>query len=112
MLAVVRVLEMITASGKSLGALVAEVDRYPRTGEVNFHVDDKDAALARLEASFADAKIERLDGVTIRYPTWWCNVRRSNTEPLLRLNLEADDAATLERARARVVEAIGGVMEH
>jgi phosphomannomutase len=112
MLAVVRILELVSSTGKPLSALVAEVDRYPRTGELNFHIDDKDGAIKRLEATFKDAQIYHLDGVTIRYADWWCNVRKSNTEPLLRLNLEADTPAVLENARARVVEAIGGVLEH
>jgi phosphomannomutase len=100
------------AARRSLSSLVDEVDRYPRTGEVNFHVDDKSAALARLEATFADAaSFGHLDGLTIRYPRWWANVRPSNTEPLLRLNLEADDRATLEREKARLVEVIGGTLE-
>jgi phosphomannomutase len=107
MLAAVRILEIMTESGKPLSALVAEVDRYPRTGEVNFKIEDKDGALKRLQARFADAKIYHLDGVTIRTPTWWCNVRKSNTEPLLRLNLEADDRPTLERAKKEVIETIG-----
>jgi phosphomannomutase len=106
-LAAIRVLEAVTESGRPLSALVAEVDRYPRTGEVNFRIDDKDGALERLERTFAGAEVGRLDGLTIRLPAWWCNVRKSNTEPLLRLNLEARDAAALVEARAKVVATIG-----
>lgn len=107
MLAAVRILEIMTESGKPLSALVREVDRYPRTGELNFEVEDKDGAIARLAKEFADALVYYLDGITIAYADWWCNVRKSNTEPLLRLNLEANDAPTLERAKARVIAAIG-----
>ena len=107
MLAAVRILEIVTEAGKPLSALVREVDRYPRTGELNFEVEDKDGAIARLAKEFADARVYYLDGITVAYPDWWCNVRKSNTEPLLRLNLEANDAATLERAKARVIAAIG-----
>jgi phosphomannomutase len=107
MLAAVRILEIMTEARKPLSAIVAEVDRYPRTGELNFKIEDKDGAIARLAAEFADARVYYLDGITIAYPDWWCNVRKSNTEPLLRLNLEANDRPTLERAKARVVAAIG-----
>jgi phosphomannomutase len=110
-LAVVRVLQLMAAEGKPLSALHAEVERYPRTGELNFHVDDKDGAIERLAERFGDAAQSRLDGITLRYASWWCNVRKSNTEPLLRLNLEADDEATLAEAKARVVDAIGGEPE-
>ncbi|GIW72144.1 MAG: phosphomannomutase/phosphoglucomutase [Planctomycetota bacterium] len=110
-LAVLRVLEELAGSGRPLSALVAELERYPRTGELNFAVEDKQAALARLAESFADAELSRLDGLTIRYPTWWANVRPSNTEPLLRLNLEADDAETLAQARERLLAAIGSEPE-
>jgi phosphomannomutase len=107
MLAAVRMLEIATEAGKPMSEVVREVDRYPRTGEVNFRIDDKDGAIKRLAERFADARIYALDGVTIAYPNWWCNVRKSNTEPLLRLNLEADDVKTLEAARRMVVETIG-----
>ncbi len=111
-LALVKMLRILAETGKPLSALVAEVDRYPRTGEVNFHVEDKDAAIARLESVFADApRRSHLDGITIAYDDWWFNVRKSNTEPLLRLNLEARTPARLEQARARVVETIGGTLE-
>ncbi len=107
MLAVVRMLEILTETGRPLSALVAEVDRYPRTGEVNFKIEDKDGAISRLTAAFGDAEKSTLDGVTLRYPDWWVNVRKSNTEPLLRMNLEAADQRRLEEARARVIAAIG-----
>jgi len=107
-LAVLSVLRLIGQAQKPLSELVAPLDRYPRTGEVNFRVADKGEALRRIEARFADAEaIEHLDGVTVRYADWWANVRASNTEPLLRLNLEAQDAETLARVRPWVVEAIG-----
>jgi phosphomannomutase len=106
-LAAIRVMQIMADTGKSLSTIVAEVDRYPRTGEINFRVEDKDAAIERIRQAFSDAEIYHLDGITIRYPTWWANIRKSNTEPLLRLNLEADDTELLAEARDRVVETIG-----
>ena len=61
--------------------------------ELNFSVADKDACIAGLKAAFADAELAQPDGVTLRYADWWCNVRPSNTEPVLRLNLEAKTPA-------------------
>jgi phosphomannomutase len=107
MLAAIRMLEILSEDGRPLSAIVAEVDRYVRTGEINFPIEDKDAALARLAKRFEDARIHRLDGVTIAYDDWWCNVRKSNTEPLLRLNLEAADPKLLEKAKSLVIEALG-----
>ncbi|MHC4390448.1 MAG: phosphomannomutase/phosphoglucomutase [Planctomycetota bacterium] len=110
-LAALRILKEMSATGRPLSELVGEVDRYPRTGEVNFHVEDKDGAIARLAETFGDAEITRLDGITLRYESWWANVRKSNTEPVLRLNLEANDEPMLATARARVIEAIGAEPE-
>jgi len=107
-LAALRVMLTMGETGKTLSELVAHVERYPRTGEINFEVEDKDGTIERISGAFADATEQyRLDGITVRYPTWWANVRKSNTEPLLRLNLEADDIAGLTAAKARMIEVIG-----
>jgi len=74
---------------------------FSQSGEINFEVEDKEGAMVSLAAAFPDAKIDRLDGVTVDCGDWWCNVRASNTEPLLRLNLEA---ASPEAVAARVAE--------
>ncbi len=63
--------------------------RYAQSGEINFETEDKDAAIDDLVDAFPSAEIEELDGVTLDLGDWWFNVRPSNTEPLLRLNLEA-----------------------
>jgi phosphomannomutase len=75
--------------------------QFSQSGEINFESDDKDAAMAMLVAAFPEATVDRLDGVTVDCGVWWCNVRASNTEPLLRLNLEA---ASPEAVTARVAE--------
>ena len=64
--------------------------------------------LEELVAAYSDGEIDRLDGVTIQYPQWWFNVRPSNTEPLLRLNVEADSRELLERKRDEVLKLIRG----
>ena len=69
-------------------------------------------ALSALRAVFPDAEIDWLDGVTVQYPDWWCNVRPSNTEPLLRLNLEATDGAAFEPACEKVFALLGTPVDH
>jgi phosphomannomutase len=81
---------------------------WVQSGEINFEVEDKEEAMAMLEESFPDAEVDHLDGVTVDCGSWWCNVRPSNTEPLLRLNLEAKTAKKVDEHVAEVSEILGG----
>lgn len=91
------VLELLSSQGKKMSEAVDEYDIYPSSGEINFSVEDKEAMMKGLEEHFGDAESsDWLDGVSIWYTTWWANIRPSNTQPVLRLNVEADDAATLK----------------
>jgi len=74
---------------------------------VNFHVDDKAGMIRRLADEFHDGAVDYLDGITVEYKDWWFNVRPSNTEPLLRLVLEARTPELLERARDRLLTILG-----
>ena len=107
-LAMLMLLKMLGDSGLRLSELMRPFGRYCATGEVNFEVADKDVCLARLKAAFPDAELAYLDGLTLRYADWWCNVRPSNTEPVLRLNLEARTAALRDTMRHQVEQLIGG----
>lgn len=71
--------------------------RYAQSGEINFEVEDKAGMMKKLEKKYADGKISKLDGVKVCYDDWWFSVRPSNTEPVLRLNLEAKDEATMRQ---------------
>jgi phosphomannomutase len=83
-------LELISTQGKSLAALMSEFrSKYFISGEINSEVADQEAKLNEIETRFADGEITKLDGVSVDYPDWHFNVRPSNTEPLLRLNLES-----------------------
>lgn len=106
-LAVVALANIVSGGKETLSERLKPLRRYLQTGEVNFRVEDKQAAMERIEEAFPDAEIDHLDGVTVQYPTWWCNVRPSNTEPYLRLNLEANDEATFETAKAKVFPLLG-----
>ena len=101
-LAMLTVLALLGQRNQPLSEVLSPYNRYYATGEINFEVTDKDACIRLIEAEFADAEISHLDGVTVRYPDFWCNVRPSNTEPVLRLNLEAKTAELRDKMVARV----------
>jgi Phosphomannomutase len=109
-MAMISVLSVISKSGKKLSELIAPYKKYFATGEINFVVDNTDATMKKVEEEFkASAKdILHLDGLSMYFDKYWFNIRASNTEPVLRLNLEADDAATRDAAKAAVEKAIGG----
>jgi phosphomannomutase len=108
LIALLVVLELLSREGKTVSELLKPIDTRFRSGEINSRVDDIPAKLAQLEERYADAEeIDHLDGVTIQYAEWWCNVRPSNTEPLLRLNVEADTPELLERKTAELLALIG-----
>jgi phosphomannomutase len=88
-IAFARVLSVLSAQPKSIGELVAPLHRYSQTGEVNFQVEDKDGKIRELADAYKKGQVDYLDGITVDFDDWWFNVRKSNTEPLLRLNLEA-----------------------
>ena len=101
MMMMMHVLAVLEKTGKSIKELTQPYCVRAQSGELNFTVTDKASAIAKLKASFADGKQEELDGLTIIYPTWWCNVRPSNTEPYLRVNIEADTEETLIIAKEK-----------
>lgn len=101
-------LKLMTETGKTFSQLISPLKKYHSSGEINFEVKDKDAATAAVKAAFKDAKrTYNLDGLSIEYPDWWLNLRPSNTEPLLRLNMEANTAKKLEEMKARVIGILG-----
>ncbi len=106
-LAMLTLLSLLSQAEQPISQVLAPFDRYRATGEINFEVADKEACLGRLKTEFADAEMAHLDGLTIRYADWWCNVRPSNTEPVLRLNLEAKTATLRDQMRQRVEAIIG-----
>jgi phosphomannomutase len=101
------VLELLGREGRKLSELLAPLRaRYFITGEINSKVADVAGALQRIEERYRDAEITKMDGVSVDYPEWHFNVRPSNTEPLLRLNLEAYSQADMVRRRDEVLELI------
>ena len=103
MLAALHVLAALAETDVPVSALMAEYSRYSASGEINSRVDDADEVIERLVRAYADHGQDRMDGLTVTADAWWFNVRASNTEPLLRLNVEGDDEATMARVRDEVL---------
>ncbi|MBO9335013.1 MAG: phosphomannomutase/phosphoglucomutase [Roseiflexus sp.] len=103
------VMEMLAGSNQSLSAMLAPLEeKYFISGEINSTVANPKERLEALAAAYADGVIEWIDGISVTYPTWHMNVRASNTEPLIRLNLEATTREEMERRRDEVLAIIRG----
>ena len=104
-------LELLSVAGKPLSELLAPFrERYHISGEINSTVDDVPVKLQQLKERYgAEAvRVSHMDGISFEFDDWHFNVRPSNTEPLLRLNLEALDGPTMERRLAEVLDLIRG----
>lgn len=108
MIAALRFLQVLSESGISSSEYIKPLDRYFHSGEINFIVKDKSDILQKLKEKYSDAKINELDGLSFTYPDFWFNVRASNTEPLLRLNLEARSEKVMEEKLREVKKVIKG----
>ena len=99
MIALMQCLNVFSRAAGPVSSVIAPIDNRCRSGEINSTVADIPGTLRRLRDRYRDGTIDDLDGITIQYPNWWMNVRPSNTEPLLRLNVEGDSRAMMERNR-------------
>ena len=108
MLAMLVLLQVVSESGRPLSQLRAEVEPYAASGEINLTVDDQAGSLAAVESHFTDAEVDKTDGLTVSWADRWFNLRSSNTEPVLRLNVEGPDQAGVEQLVAEVREAVDG----
>lgn len=107
-LAVIILLNLMNESGKKMSELVHELKRYYHSGEINSEVANKDLVMQKLKEKYADGKLDEMDGIRIDFSDWWFSVRASNTEPKLRLNLEAKTEDLMEARRNEVLEIIRG----
>lgn len=101
-------LNLMAETGQQISELVQTLRRYTHSGEINSEVEDKEGVLTKLKAAYADGKQHELDGLKVDYPDWWFNVRPSNTEPLLRLNLEAKTPELMQEKQAELLAVIRG----
>ncbi len=105
-------LNLMAETGQPISDLIKDIKRYYHSGEINSEVSDKEAVLRKLKEKYADGEINELDGVKISFwnkpqgERWWFNVRPSNTEPVLRLNLEADNEKLMQTKQAELLEII------
>jgi len=102
----IQMLNFFSLKNMPLSDLIRPLQTYYATGEINIQVKDKEAVFAALEATYRDAQKDHLDGLSIEYDTWWFNLRASNTEPLMRLNLEANDSTTEEEKKQEILKVI------
>lgn len=106
------VMSQLVTSDNPMSEQVKPARRYAQSGEINFETEDKEAALDDLIRAYPKAHIEKLDGVTLDCGDWWCNVRMSNTEPLLRLNLEGGSPVLVEEKITEVSQHLGERVDH
>lgn len=108
LIAAVIALGELSAAKTPLSGLLEPYRRYAASGEINSRVTDAAATIEALATALADGRQDRMDGLTVEYEDWWCNVRASNTEPLLRLNVEARTPALLQEQTSALLALIRG----
>lgn len=110
LVAMLTVVELLSEGEETLSELLAPIDSRVRSGEINSEVSDSTAVYSRIEQFYSEqgAKIDHLDGLTVEFEDWWFNLRGSNTQPLLRLNVEAEDKPVLEAKTAEVLGLVRG----
>ena len=108
LLAALHVLEVCSVQDKALSAILAPLRRYWASGEINMEVSDKAAAMTAVAGRFPEDRRDWTDGLTVEFDDWWFNIRPSNTEPLLRLNVEAADQAEGEARRDEILAIVRG----
>jgi phosphomannomutase len=108
LIALVVCLELVSEENQPLSALVDYIDAYFRSGEINSRVDDIPGKLRQIEKHFSGGTMDHLDGLTVDFGEWWFNLRPSNTEPLLRLNVEATSKEILRQKTDELLKLIRG----
>jgi len=99
-------LQVFSKDQRKISEIIAELSPYPKGAEINFEVKNKDEVLEKVKQKYSDGEQDFLDGITVTYKDWWFNVRPSNTEPLLRLTIEADTQELLEEKQKELKGAI------
>ena len=105
-MAVLCVANIVSAAGRPLSELIKPIQRYYQSGEINSKVRDPSAVMERVKQTYTDGRQTFLDGISVEYDDWWFNIRASNTEPLVRLNVEARTKARMEAKRDELLKAI------
>jgi len=106
LIALLVMLKILSQSDQPLSQLVSSLTRYFRTPEINIEMEARSTAIKKLEDKYQDGKIDHLDGLTVEYENWWFNARPSNTEPLLRIVVEAKTKELMEEKKKEILEVI------
>lgn len=112
MITLAHMLNILNTADKPISQLIAPLKRYYNSGETNFRVEDKDAILKELARRYSQGQIDDLDGLTVQFKDWWFNIRPSNTEPLLRLNVEAKTPELLQEKFQELKSILGNPVDH
>jgi phosphomannomutase len=107
MITLVHVMNIVSKAGVPISELIKPLQRYSGSGELNFEIEDKQAKINEIAKRYSDGRVDHLDGVTVGYKDWWFNCRPSNTEPLLRLIVEAVSKELLEEKLSKITEHLG-----
>ncbi len=107
LITLVHMINIVSSSKLPVSELIKPLRKYSSSGEMNFEVEDKQAKMDELAKRYSDGQIDQLDGVTISFKDWWCNCRPSNTEPLLRLNVEAKTKEMLDEKLSEISGLLG-----
>ncbi|MFA6551446.1 MAG: phosphomannomutase/phosphoglucomutase [Patescibacteria group bacterium] len=99
-------LELLSQDTRPLSAIAKEFQRYDKSDEINIKMNDRQAAINKIKAHYTDGEQDELDGLTVSYPTWWFNIRQSNTEPLLRITIETPNAEITVAKQKEILEII------
>jgi phosphomannomutase len=102
------ILQLLSEEGKKMSELISPLKKYFHSGEINFEVEDKEGMMKKIKEKYSEGAkdVSELDGIRIEHDDWWFNVRASNTEPLLRLNLEAKTKELMEEKRDEISKII------
>ncbi len=104
-------LQIISKDGRKVSEIVKDLSLYAKSAETNFKIEDKEAVIEKVKQKYSDGRQDFLDGTTVEYDDWWFNIRPSNTEPLLRLTVEADTQELLQKKQKELesyIKKIGG----
>jgi phosphomannomutase len=108
----VHLINILSSSDDPISELVKPLQRYYASGEINFAVDEKEEMMKELKRKFSQGEIDDLDGITIQFKDWWFNCRPSNTEPFLRLNVEAKSKELLDKQLKEIESLLGEPVKH
>jgi phosphomannomutase len=103
LLAMIAMTNILSMKDEPLSSLIHPLMKYHSSGEMNLQISQKNAIMASLAAAYIDAKIDWLDGLSVSFDTWWFNLRPSNTEPVIRLNIEADSESLMKQKKQEVL---------